>query len=186
MNIKNAYILLDKGGKVSVEELSIGRGYPEAAEFFCDIPHKSSPDWITGTPDEGSDQFLVLSGRIEHVLSFDDLDISVQSRESILNLVSESTSIPGWSIKHMPTHALDFRPVPSHIPRAIYTFGLHWSGKDTPIQTIKIKEDNKERAVTKAYKELKPSISQRVKHLDTSSNPEYDNQYNKKPKFKIR
>lgn len=178
---KTHLIYLDQESYVWMQEHHIGNEHPQNAEFFCEVPSNDSSKWIIGKPSVPNVQFLTISpfypsGRL-------DVSVEINSEPKIMR--HENHPAFAGCVKYMPVHLLDFRPIPKYIPRAIYTVGLCYHGKQEAYKTIDIDSDSKEKAIEKGRKILNPDITEHVKVVSCRPNEAYDEHYNKKPKLKI-
>jgi hypothetical protein len=178
---KSHLIYLDQEGHVWMQEYSIGGMHPKKAEFFCEVPYNDDPKWIVGKPNVSNTQFLTLSP----FYPTQRLDVSVEINYE--PKIMRNVNHPAFAgcVKYMPIHLLDFRPIPTYIPRAIYTIGLCHYGHQEPYKTVDVPGDDKLKAVQQGRELLKPSTIENVRYISHRPNDAYDTHYNKKPKLKI-
>lgn len=177
---KTHLIYLDTEGHTWMQEHGVGAIHPKNAEFYCEVPGNDDSRWIEGKPKQSNVEFLTLSP----FYPSQRLDVSVEVNREPKIMRHENHPAFEGCVKYMPIHLLEFKPIPKYVARAIHTIGLCHYGHNEAYKTVDVAEDNEIKAMEKGRKLLNPSPTEHIKHLGIKSNEEYDNNQNKKPKFK--
>lgn len=178
---KTHLVYLNQDSHVWLQEHHIGQMHPENAEFFCEIPSNDDSRWIVGKPHSDNIQFLTLSP----FYPSQRLDVSVEVNRTPKTMQYENHPAFEGCTQYMPIDVLDFRPIPKHIARAIYTIGLCHYGKQSPYKTVEVEADDKSKAITNGRAILQPSLVEHVMYVSCKANEAYDQHYSKKPKLKF-
>lgn len=166
-NNKDNLIYLDKDGNAWIQKHTIGDYHPDNAEFFSTIPDKTNKLWKNEINQQDNNQMLVLNSQ--------SLSIAIENVESL--------NIKNY-YKYINVNLLNFRVIPKHIERAIYTIGLCHYNHSEAYKTIEVPSDNKSKAMEKGKKLLNPNTTEHISYVSVRHNPEYDEYYSKKPSFK--
>lgn len=178
---KTHLLYMNKEGYIWTQEHWIGRPHPDKALFFCEIPKNEDPRWIEGIPTETNIQFLTLSP----FYPSQRLDVSVEKKtEPSLTRYPNHPPFEGC-VKYMSLETLDFRVLPIHIERTIYTVSLFETYSQRDISSEDFKADSKIEALKKAREKLKPDTIQNIKIINSRANEEYDNYFSQQPPIGI-